>query len=85
VLPHRAPVRVRRTLLVAVAVCAALAGCAGDRGDDAAPVTTPPTSAPAADPGALEPLVLDDAPSGFALAPDDAGATGRDRPRRGRR
>ena len=75
-LPHRAPVRVHRTLLVAAALCAVLAGCAGDGGDDAAPVTSLPTSAPAADLEALEPLVLDDAPSGFALAPDDAGATG---------
>ncbi len=74
--PHRAPVRVHRTLLATAALSAALAGCAGDGGDDTAPVTTPPTSAPAADPAVLEPLVLDDAPSGFALAPDDAGATG---------
>ena len=78
-LPHRAPVRVHRSILAAAALCAALAGCAGDGGDDvdeAAPATTPPASAPAADPAELEPLVLDDAPSGFAVAPDDAGATG---------
>lgn len=78
-LPHRAPVRVHRTVLAAAALCAALVGCAGDGGDDvdeAAPATTPTTSAPAADPAELEPLVLDDAPSGFAVAPDEAGAAG---------
>ena len=81
-LPHRARLRVHRAVLAVATLCAALAGCAGDDGDggdDAAPVTA--TSAPAttsapADLQVLEPLVLDDAPSGFALAPDDAGATG---------
>ncbi len=40
------------------------------------PEAAPPTSVAPGDPAALEPLVLDEAPTGFTVAADDVGRTG---------
>lgn len=61
--------------MVTAAALGVLAGCS-DGAPSATPTTTVPPSTAGADPAALEPLVLDDAPSGFAVAPDDVGRTG---------
>jgi hypothetical protein len=62
-------------LLAAVALASsALPACSSDEAPS--PEATPTTAVPPGDAAALEPLVLDEAPSGFALAADDAGRTG---------
>lgn len=60
----------------------AAAGCASEEADNpgtaGAPAATAPPSTVVAplDPAGLEPLVVDKAPAGFALADDDVGGTG---------
>jgi hypothetical protein len=71
----------RRLAAVAAAAALAGAGCSSDEAtspEAAAPPTAaaPTTSVPPLDPDGLEPLVVDQAPSGFALADDAEGATG---------
>ena len=63
----------RRAVLAWLAL-GLLAGCAG--ADAEPPARAAATPSAEADPAALEPLVLDDVPSGFTLQGDDVGRTG---------
>jgi hypothetical protein len=54
-----------------------LLGCSSDEAPSPEARLAPPTTASAPlDPAGLEPLVLDDAPTGYAIAGDDLGRTG---------
>jgi hypothetical protein len=70
-----------RRLAALVLAAAVVGGCSSDEAPSpgaAAPTTTatPTTVAAPLDPAGLEPLVVGDAPAGFALADDAVGGTG---------